>query len=326
MKPYNIPKYPGLEKMPKDKNDYKYGAIFGTEKDILRKFSRELPKGMNIPYQGNVPACVNACFTFVNQYKSRVNDGNDVNLSFRKLHAETGPYGEGRYLRVPAAYLKTNGQPQEKYCPDDVSLPQEEFMNVALTPEGIEDSLKRKIGVYSFVNDGDLNELCSAIMREPIVGSLGGTNEDWRKPFNEVVKQTMQPKWYHSVCFWDYDLDEGWIGIYNWWNDGYRRISIDYKLTGSISFEDLPDGDNDTMFKVLKTIDRQDHWLIVGDTRRRIPDSDTFHYFKGQLGIIDDPIVVLREELKRYTVGEMLPSVLLTRNMAEIASNIFKEE
>ena len=323
MKPYNIPKHPGLEKMPKDQNDYQYGAIFGVNKDIPRKFSRELPKGMNIPYQGNVPACVNACFTFVNQYKSRVNDKNDVNLSFRKLHAETGPYNQGRYLREVAAYLKANGQPQDKYCPDDVALPPEKFMDATLSPEGLKDSSRRKIGAYSFVNDGNLDELCSAIIKEPIVGSAGGTNEDWKKPFDQVIQQTASPDWYHSFCLWDYDLDERWLGAYNWWNDGYRKISIDYKLTGSISFEDLPDGEDEIMLKSVTTKEDVDIYVIVNNKRHLIPDSDTQHYYIGTLGILSPAVEITKDELDGYEEGERIPSAKLMRVLEPVVRDIF---
>ena len=318
-----IPKNPGLVEMPKDKNDYKYGAIFGVEKTIPRKFKRDLPNGLNVPRQGNVPCCVSACFTFINQYKSCVNDGNNLDLSFRKPHSATGPYERGRYLREIAKYLQSNGQPQDKYCLDDVLLSPADFMNTALSPEGIEDSSKRKIGPYSFVNDGNLDELCSAIIKEPIAGSLGGVNEDWRKPFNEIVKQTATPDWYHCITFWDYNLDEGWLGIYNWWNDGYRRISIDYKLTGSISFEDLPDGDNEIMLKTVKAIGEIDIYVIVGNNKHLIPDSDTHHYYLGTLGILNPVVEITKEELNNYVEGEKIPSAKLMRVLGPVVEDIF---
>jgi hypothetical protein len=318
-----IPKNPGLIEMPEDKNDYRYGAIFSVEEAIPRKFKRDLPIGLNVPCQGQVPLCVSACFTFINQYKSYVNDKNNLNLSFRKVHSATGPYGRGRYLREVAKYLQSNGQPQDKYCPDNVTLSSADFMNTNLSSEGIEDSLRRKIGPYSFVNDGNINELCSAIIKEPIAGSLGGTNEDWRKPFHEIVKQTAAPNWYHCFSFWDYNLDEGWYGIYNWWNDGYRRISIDYKLTGSISFEDLPDGDNKIMLKAVKAIGEIDIYVIVGNNKHLIPDSDTQHYYLGTLGILNPVIEITKEELNGYTEGEKIPSIKLMRAIEPIAKDIF---
>ena len=318
-----IPKNPGLVKMPEDKNDYRYGAIFGIEKKIPRKFKRDLPNGLNVPRQGQVPACVSACFSFINQYKSCVNDNNNLDLSFRKVHSATGPYDRGRYLREVAKYLQSNGQPQDKYCPDEVTLSPADFMSTALSPEGIEDSSKRKIGPYSFVNDGDLNELCSAIIKEPIAGSLGGVNEDWRKPFNEIVKQTAAPKWYHCIALWDYNLDEGWIGIINWWNDFYRRISIDYKLTGSISFEDLPDGDNKTMLKTVTTKEDVDIYVIVKNKKHLIPDSDTHHYYIGTLGILSPVATITKEELDGYEEGEKIPSAKLMRVLEPVVKDIF---
>lgn len=243
-----IPQNPGLEPLPKDERDFEYSAIFGEEK-YPRKFKRELPAGMNIPYQMRVPACVNCAFTFANQFKSRVNDNNDVDLSWRDLHAKTGEYNRGRHLRVPAKRLQSSGQPQDKYCEDNALLPEKEFMAVNLSAEGELDALKRRIGAYSFITP-ILDKVCQAVIKEPIIITLGGHNDDWRKPFNEIVRQTKSPKWYHAIVLWDYNLDEGWLGVYNWWNDGYRRISIDYLLTGALSFRDLPDNDN-IMMKLI---------------------------------------------------------------------------
>jgi len=150
MPQYQIPTNPGLEPLPKDERDYSYSGIFGKQ-DYPRKFKRELPKGLDIPLQLRVPACVNCAFTFVNQYKSRVNDNNDVNLSWRYLHAKTGEYGRGRHLRTVAKWLQKSGQPQDKHCEDNASLPEKEFMDVNLTASGELDAQKRRIGAYSFL-------------------------------------------------------------------------------------------------------------------------------------------------------------------------------
>ena len=320
---YEIPANPGLEQLPKDDRDILYSAVFGVEKTIPRKFRRPLPIDLKTPYQKRVPSCVSCCETFINQYKSRINEGNKVELSWRKVHADTGEYGVGRNLRAIAKYLQGKGQPEDLYCPNNADLSESDFMKVDLLPIGIANALKRRIGPYSFVNDGDKNELCYAITKEPIVGSLGGINEDWRKPFSEVIKQTAQPKWYHSIALWDYDLDERWIGIRNWWNDGYRRISIDYKLTGSISFEDLPDGDTTTMLKAIQATGDIDIYVIAENKRHLLPDSDTQKFYLNDLKILLPTIEVTREELEGYEEGERIPSIKLMRALEPVVKDIF---
>ena len=320
---YEIPKNPGLEELPEDNRDILYSKVFGIEKDIPRKFTRPLPVGLVIPYQKQVPSCVSCCESFINQYKSRVNEGNKVELSWRKVHADTGEYGVGRHLRAVAKYLQNKGQPEASFCPNNASLPESEFMQADLIPRGILNALRRRIGAYSFVNDGDLNELCSAIIKEPIVGSLGGTNNDWRKPFNEIIKQTASPKWYHSIAFWDYNLDEGWIGIKNWWGDNYRRISIDYQLTGSISFEDLPDGENKNMLKSVQATGDIDIYVIVENKRYLLPDSDTQRYYLNDLKILLPAVEITQTELAQYEEGEKIPSIKLMRAIEPIAKDIF---
>ncbi|MHA1880047.1 MAG: hypothetical protein ACTSYG_06585, partial [Candidatus Heimdallarchaeota archaeon] len=272
-----------------------------------------------------VPSCVSATHTFINQYKSLVNDKNCLNLSWRKVHAETGEYGRGRNVRSVVKYLQKNGQPQDKYCKDDAALPEKEFMNVNLNPEGIADASKRKVGIYTFlqlVHD----EIFPAVVKEPIGITLGGTNEDWQKPFNEIVQQTKKPQWWHSVCLWDYNLDEGWIGIYNWWNDGYRRISINYKLTSALTIRDLPDNNNN-MLKLIKTKESDEQYFAVGENRYRIPDSETLHFYKGKLGIVGELQIISNEEMNKFAKGEDVPSIKLMRwinSGKEIINDIFE--
>ena len=243
MNEFIIPQNPGLEKLPEDKRDFCYSGIFGEEVHP-RKFKRELPAGLDIPYQRFVPACVACTFTFINQYKSFLEHGKKLNLSWRKVHAETGEYNKGRHYRTVAKYLQVGGQPQDKYCVDDPTLPENEFMDVQSTPGDGEtqDALKRKIGAYSFVSS-NLDELLPALIREPIAIALGGNNKDWARS-KEIIKKENPTVWYHSICLWDYNLDEGWLGIYNWWGDEYRKIDINYPLTGVLSFRDLPDNEN----------------------------------------------------------------------------------
>ncbi len=243
MNEFIIPTNPGLEKLPEDNRDYQYGGIFGAEK-YPRVFKRELPAGLDIPYQRFVPSCVACTFTFINQYKSFQEHGKKLNLSWRKVHAETGEYKKGRHYRTVAKYLQVGGQPQDKYCVDDPTLSAVDFMNNLLSPEGEQDALKRKIGAYSFVSS-NLDELLPALVREPIAIALGGNNQSWANTVaNSIIKWKSPNDWYHSICLWDYNLDEGWLRIVNWWGDGFRKLDINYPLTGVLSFRDLPDNEN----------------------------------------------------------------------------------
>ena len=322
--PLEIPKNPGLEELPKDARDIKYSAVFGEAKDVPQRFDRPIPVGLKVPYQKQVPSCVSCCATYINQYKSRINDGNNIEGSWRKIHADTGEYGVGRNLRSIASYLQKKGQPEAKYCPNNADLIAAEFMKADLLPEGIANALRRRVGPYTFVNDGDKNELAYAMVKEPIFSSLGGTNEDWRKPFSEIVQQTAQPKWYHSVALIDFSFTEHWWGIMNWWNDGYRRISMDYKLTGSITFEDLPDGDKTNMLKTVRASGDLDIYVIADGKRFLLPDSDTQRFYLNDLKIIEEIVMeISQEELQGYPEGEKIPSIKLMRVIEPIAKDIF---
>lgn len=305
-----------------DPRNYSYGSIFGVPA-YPRKFLRTLPD-INIPYQGRVQSCVSCSFTWLNQYKSLLNDNNNLNLSWRKVHASTGAYGIGRNLKIIAKYLESAGQPQDQFCEDNPLLDEAEFMKVILSQEGNEDALKRIIGSYWWVKPDSIDELCSAVVAEPIIITLGGINKDWQKPYGEIVTQSNGSDWYHAIVLLGYDLDAGYFQGLNWWGDGLRKININYKLTSALSFRDIPDKND--MFKVIKLEDKDDQYMITGNVKRRIPDSDTFHYFKGILGIINDPVVVSEQELNQYVVGEMLPSVKLTRALGGIAKDIYFEE
>lgn len=256
-----------------------------------------------------------------------MNDKNNLDLSWRWPFAQTGPFTQGRNVESVAKFMQAAGQPQDKYCSDDITLAPDVFMNAQISLEGAVDSMKRRIGNHWWIKFNDLNELCAAIVKEPILITFGGVNKDWQKPFDQIVTQTpgAGSDWYHAVVAWDYDLDEGWIRIKNWWGDKERKISINYQLTSALSFADLPD-EGETMFKVIKTADKADNWVITGNTRRRIPDADTYHYFKGQLGIITDPITVPQAEVDKYVIGEMIPSVKLMRALEGVAKDIFYEE
>ncbi len=307
-----------------DPNRYSYGAVFGAP-DYPRKFVRPLPPGIKIPYQGKILSCVLCTFSFLNQFKSMINDGLNLVLSWRKPFSATGPYNTGRNLESVAKYLASAGQPQDRYCPNDPNLPEAEFMNTLLSQEGEQDSMRRIIGPHWWV-DRDIPSLCRAVIQEPIMVTFGGINADWRKPFDQIVTQSNSgADWYHAVTLWDYDLDAGYFRIINWWGDEIRKISINFLFTGALSFRDIPDNDT-TMLKVIKLADKNDNYVITGDTKRRIPDSDTYHYFAGQLGMIGSPVTVSQAEFAKFKIGEALPSVKLMRAFEPIAKDIFYEE
>ncbi len=309
-----------------DIRNYSYGSVFGAE-PYPRKFHRPDPE-VKIPFQGQIPSCVACGLTLLNEYKSLKNDKNNLELSWRRPFSQTGLFNQGRNVEDVLQYIEASGQPQSKYCPNDVSLAEKEFMNPEMTQEALDDEKKRMIGKHWWIRADNLNEICPAVIKEPIAITFGGNNSDWQKPFNEIVRFTpaLGADWYHLTVLWDYDLDEGWFRICNWWGDQIRKIAINYPLNSVSSFADIPDERQNTMFRVLKTADKQDNWMITGTNKRRIPDSDTFHYFRGQLGIIDDPEIVTQEELDKYITSESLPSIKLMRVLEEVVRDIYLEE
>lgn len=314
---------PGLVPVEPDSRDHSYGAIFGEEASLPRKFILDMPTGMTTPYQGQVPSCVSCAFTFANEFNSRKNDGNDIVLSFRKIHADTGAYKVGRSIYQVAEYEKGKGQPQTKYCPNNVDLPAEEFMRATLTPEGIEDASKRKIGPYSFLDVNNRNELMSAIFNGPVVFTAGGNNTDWRK---EIIRETNPAAWYHAFVGIGWDLDKGVWYIKNWWNDGIRMVDINYSLTGALSFRDLPDGEKNQMIKTVRVTGKNDVYAISGNQKCRVPDSDTLHYFLGQLAIFSETVEITQAELDGYAEGETVPSIKFMRALQPICADIFLNE
>lgn len=306
-----------------DNRDYQYGAIFGEKKDVPRKFIHQIPDELSTPYQGRVPCCVSCAFTFINKFNSYANDNLKLDLSFRKVHAETGEYNIGRSLYGIAKYLQKKGQPQTKYCDNNVYLSPADFMDARLDAEGTNDAYKRTIGDYSFVNINNRQELMSAVMEQPVVFTYGGNNDDWSRP---IIKQTMPIRWYHAVVCIGWDLDEGVWYIKNWWKDETRKVDINYPLTGAMSFRDLPDEENSIMLKTLRAVGTQDVYVISGNQKLRIPDSDTLHYFMGKLPILKETVEVTKEELDKYTEGETMPSVKLMRTLEPICADIFLNE
>lgn len=318
-----IPDNPGFVPVPDDPRNHSYGAIFGEEASLPRHFIHDMPSGMNTPYQGQVPCCVSCAFTFANEFNSRKNDGNDITLSFRKIHADTGVYEAGRSIYQVAKYEKEKGQPQNKYCVNNVELTKSEFMCATLTPEGIEDASKRKIGPYSFLDVNNRNELMSAVFNSPVVFTAGGNNPDWRK---SIIKQTSAAAWYHAFTCIGWDLDKGVWHIKNWWNDGVRMVDINYPLTGALSFRDLPDGEKNQMIKTVRVTGKNDVYAISGNQKMRVPDSDTLHYFLGQIPIFSDTVEITQEELNGYTEGETVPSIKFMRALQPICADIFLNE
>ncbi len=317
-----IPENPGgvLEKM--DPRNHKYGAIFGEEANLPRKFILQIPAGFPVPYQGSIPCCVICSFTFINQWYSWMNDNNKINLSFRKPFADTGKYNEGRSLYPVAEYEKSKGQPQDKFCPNNIALPPAEFMKADLTPEGIADAALRKIGPYSWP-ETQAEIMSSIFTGNPVILTSGGNNTDWRK---EIIKLINPVAWYHAYVVIGWDLDLGIWYAANWWKDGIRKIDINYPLTGALSFRDLPDGDKQTMIKTVRVAGKVDVYAINGNQKNLIPDSDTFHYFKGVVPILADTIEISQAELDQYTEGETMPSVLLMRTLGPVVPNIFLKE
>jgi len=228
----------GWKPDPIDGRDASWDKILGAIAEAPPPvFTRPVPE--YIPFQDNINCCVWGTAAADQEFSSR-QEGNNPKLSFRYGYAKTPGGTGGRGYRESAQWLKDYGIPEEQYCANDWTVGANEFLNVAFVGlAGIENANRYRIKNYSFLTDLSLNNLKAACFRKPVWIAIPGNNKDWSKDKNEIIVYSGTADWYHSVLLWDWT--ENYLGILNWWGDGYRKLSLTYPMAAALSTEDLPD-------------------------------------------------------------------------------------
>lgn len=109
---------------------------------------------MNVSMQSKIGCCVGCTFEEIVRL-IRINQGySQEDLSFRFVYAlakcQDGYAGEGTSPALVAKIIRKYGVPLAKYCPNDVSLPHEDFVYnrdiSRIPPEAFTDALSRRSG------------------------------------------------------------------------------------------------------------------------------------------------------------------------------------
>jgi C1A family cysteine protease len=183
---------------------------------------------------------------------------------------------------------------------------------------------------YATTTHNDIEWIAQMIRdNNGVVSGFIGTNEGWATADIRPPKDG-EIKWGHAVYLIGAEMRNGKQAIKfinswgeNWGDGGYGYFYAD-SLGEMFDLWTLIDKIN-TMNRVIKTADKQDNWVIKDSSKFRIPDYETFSYFE-KLGFIGFPETVEQAELDKYAVGEMLPSIKLTRTLEHIIKDIFLNE
>ena len=325
-----------------DKNDFIIEEILGSPTlfDWEKGFDIEDKVGkIKIEAQGTSSSCVGCAWSYYLQVLEIIENKKFTDLSHKDIYSRIFQPQGGASLRDGAKIAVNRGVAKEvsNLSYEKEQPPSEAFMREIIN--GLEKEAEQfKSKSYATTTHNNIDFFASYIRdHHGLISGVMGDNIGWR---NEFVKPPEHLDWGHALYFGKAKTINGkkYLGFCNswgtkWGDKGWGWLGQDY--FGTVNYQNvlfnlwtLIDNinNNKIMLKVLKTIDKQDNWLIVKNTRRRIPDSDTFHYFKGQLRIIEDPVIVSQTELDGYAIEEMIPSVKLTRMMKEVVSDIFKEE
>ncbi len=301
MKKIIKPQGTGWKPDPYDERDANWNKIFGAVAEAAPLiFTRPVPD--YIPFQDGINCCVCATAAADQEYGSRMENHN-VKLSFRYAYANTSGGTGGRSYREVAEWIQNQGMPEESYCPNDYTVGANKFLDVSfITQEGKDNAQKYRLKNYSFINT-NLESLKSACYRKPIWIAVPGNNKDWSKNPSEIIKWTgLDPnnaEWYHSIMGWDWT--DTYVGVLNWWNDRYRKLSLNYPIMAALSTEDLPD--NWQLSNMLK---------IIGDKRDQrqyaVGTDGVLHWIFGQPGVDS-------EFLKELTAsGQVDPNIIEWRD------------
>lgn len=318
----NIPKQFGYKPSLRESSDYKYGAVFKPLRAADLPDDQDLDfTGIIKPSQEDIPGCVTCTIADYNQWYSKINNGYNLELSWRHLFANTGPYDDGRSPKEVIQYAKDHGIPQVKYCPNDTALPENEFMAAILTLAGLLDAQRRKVGNYSWINEGDREALMDALCHTPVAISVGLKRKDWNKADSKIIKYSGGSyDGYHETELKGYVKGKFWH-MRNWWGDGERKLDWNYPLLEVMSFRDVDDNSiiKESMFPTMRAAGKDRTYLILETGKSRIADSDTLHFLIDNK-IASDPVEVSQAQLDAIDTLKDFPSVRLMDGMAGFAS------
>lgn len=191
-------------------------------------------------YQGGVPSCVAASFTFLNQWNSWKETGVAPRLSWPFLYSAVKHYPSGTIPQEIADALRTYGQ-----CLDE-RLPQSRFTNdpasadIAPFPfQALKDAEKYKIASYLFHGNRDITSLITALKDAPIIIGITVDPATWGQ---EVATYTGRG-FKHACILIDVTLGMR-KAVVSWdRNDqlDIHYLSSDYPIELAISVRDLSD-------------------------------------------------------------------------------------
>lgn len=256
-------KYPtGALKNPKDNRDIKYTDIPAMAVSLPSKHITDISM-IPVLDQGMLGTCVAHAIAGVKMYQEFKETGKVPKFSRRYLYSlarKLSPYGVdmGLYPRDGAKTLKDKGM-SEPDTIDDNTLPHSVY--IAYEPILSEiDSAKKWGSGYTTINDGDINTLKQAIVREGMITiSLAHQGSKWSRVTGKLKKpETIDGRHYIALYgYEDKDSDtvfyfrnswsEKWgdkgNGQFNW--SDYKTFSYD-----AIAFTDVP---NDLIEKAKNT-------------------------------------------------------------------------
>lgn len=158
---------------------------------------------LTVSMQAHIGCCVGCTFEEVVRLIGLRNTGIQEDLSFRFVYAVAksldGVQDEGTFPALVAKIVRKYGVPLAKYCPNDTSLPHEEFVygrNLAnIPPEAFVDALKRRAGadfavpctidgIKQAINYAKANNGGVAILRQ--VGATYWTDKDGNSTWDKA--------------------------------------------------------------------------------------------------------------------------------------------
>lgn len=191
----------------------------------------------HIVYQGDIPSCVTASFTWINQYFTWREMGEGVTLSWPYLFKISNPSPNGTKPRIVADNIRKRGQPPSS------SYSLRDYLEYK-EPDDIDNAgaERYRIENFSFLTDKSPQAIYRAVKQSPVVVGVGINPADWIA--GSKVSQHNPPTFNHAVVVVDFDEEGNYI-IINWWKpDEIDVWKLDkfYPILLAISCEDLPDG------------------------------------------------------------------------------------
>ncbi len=165
--------FTGALESPQDSRDLPLGKVqapVAVPTEFLPDYS-----ALPIYYQNGVPACGGHAGAWLANGFQFIEDGKVVKLSPRFVYAlckkiDGIPATDGTYMRAIFKVLREYGVCEDKYFPNDITLPVAEYADWTLIPpEAYENAKKYKIKSYAFVDDKSKQGLKQAIYQNKFV-------------------------------------------------------------------------------------------------------------------------------------------------------------